>query len=572
VLDASALFDQAVAPFLEQVRAGKPTFSLLEHGSWSGLFSLAVSERFPRGTLVALEPNRSLWAHHASLARMQRRANVVFANNPLTYEVAEALAHSNEFLDGQLLLSLHTARPFDHGSSISVERLQQIDKYIGHLLSLARYTLMLLPAPDQRAVCRDNRLAQWTYASVTPGKAALASAMRLEAAGRAFGLRLSVRRVTRGVALDGCEYEVWRVTLLHMDRLNRHHYCLGGCKTHTRRTYRMIYDAADPENPTARTASLVSGRMNMTNTQTGRHIPFETGSMNMHTLLSLQGEPVGAAVDAAEAARQVLILMFLSLPVFQDPAPWNVVWRAGELFPIDVGDGLTMEQRPVQDGKSPWDVFAQKYIGSVSECYRMSLKTLCGFTAPFTAPEGHGDERYATCMQSHFTGLCPTERPFPCLDGCNKSYQMCRHLAPAKVVPGWFAATFSHVTAHRHRYSQFLSRPSDGPAPGEASPAVLGMSGGDGYEGLRFGWQVYVDAAAEADHAGSGLDESGDHPEDGGLAASGWAHQEGEPAGRRLERHAVHRDGGSEGLAEFLERDGNHCVRKIPVGIRGTRN
>ena len=36
--------------------------------------------------------------------------------------------------------------------------------------------------------------------------------------------------------------------------------------------------------------------------------------------------------------------MFLSLPVFQDPAPWNVVWRAGELFPIDVGDGTTLEE------------------------------------------------------------------------------------------------------------------------------------------------------------------------------------------------------------------------------------
>ena len=62
--------------------------------------------------------------------------------------------------------------------------------------------------------------------------------------------------------------------------------------------------------------------------------------------------------------------MFLSLPVFQDPAPWNVVWRGGELFPIDVGDGTTYEGR--------WSTFAQKYIGAVNDCYRMSLRTLCG--------------------------------------------------------------------------------------------------------------------------------------------------------------------------------------------------
>ena len=331
-LDASLIFDDAVQPFIDRIRQGKSTFSLVEQGSYSGLFALAIGTQHPRGTIVALEPNRSIWAQHASLARLQRRANVIFAHNPLTDEVAEALAHSNEFLDGQLLLSLQTARPFDHGTTVSVERMQKLDKFVGHLLSLARHTLLLLPAPEQRAVCRDNRLAQWTYASVIPGKADKATVARLEAAAKTYGLRVSVRRVLRGTAADGCEYEVWDSTLLHMDRLNRHHFCLGGCKTHTRRTYRMIYDAADPLLAiTPKTAPLVGGKMNMTNTQTGRHIPFETGSMNMHTLLSLQGEPGGAAVGAADAARQALILMFLSLPVFQDPAPWNVVWRAGKL-------------------------------------------------------------------------------------------------------------------------------------------------------------------------------------------------------------------------------------------------
>ena len=92
----------------------------------------------------------------------------------------------------------------------------------------------------------------------------------------------------------------------------------------------------------SKSVALVRGVMNMSNTQTGRHIPFETGSLNMHSLLSLQSaEEAGASVTAATATRQALILMFLSLPVFQDPAPWNVVWRGGELFPIDVGDGKT---------------------------------------------------------------------------------------------------------------------------------------------------------------------------------------------------------------------------------------
>ena len=162
----------------------------------------------------------------------------------------------------------------------------------------------------------------------------------------------------------------------------------------------------------------------------------------MHSLLSLHAPARAAATDPL---REVLMLQFLSLPVFQvrsrgrgrvghpntnphphphpdpssnanqDPAPWNVVWRAGELFPIDVGDGATY------DGK--WSTFAQKYIGAVNDCYRMSLRTLCGDDAI-----GHGDERYDACMGRHFGGLCPSSAPFPCLDGCNTSYQLCAHL------------------------------------------------------------------------------------------------------------------------------------------------
>ena len=41
----------------------------------------------------------------------------------------------------------------------------------------------------------------------------------------------------------------------------------------------------------------------------------------------------------------MLLLMFLSLPVFDDPTPGNYVWRGGELFNIDVGDGIIVEER-----------------------------------------------------------------------------------------------------------------------------------------------------------------------------------------------------------------------------------
>ena len=94
--------------------------------------------------------------------------------------------------------------------------------------------------------------------------------------------------------------------------------------------------------------------------------------------LAERGAPDALLLQRDDATRQALMMMFLSLPIYQDPAPWNIVWRAGELFPIDVGDGTTYEDK--------WDTFAQKYIGSLNECYRMSLKTLCAFS-PFSESE-----------------------------------------------------------------------------------------------------------------------------------------------------------------------------------------
>ena len=105
------------------------------------------------------------------------------------------------------------------------------------------------------------------------------------------------------------------------------------------------------------------------------------------------------------------------------------LWRAGELFPIDVGDGTTLEERG-----GDWNTFAQKYIGSLNECYRMSLKWLCMFA---NSDNGmHGDEKYEACMSSHFgASFCPPNNPFPCVTGCNRSYQACPHLPPRKLSP-----------------------------------------------------------------------------------------------------------------------------------------
>ena len=228
------VFTEAVLPFVE--RAGKQNFSLIEVGSWNGVYSLELAARYARSTLLVLEPNRSVWEQHTALATRSRRAHLAVLNTAVNEEVAEALAHSNEFLDMQLLVGLQSSRPFDHGVSVSVAKREALDRFVAHLLSMARRTLVMLPvATAQRDECRDNRLANWVDG---------APAARLEAAAATLKMRLHTQRVLQGVAADGCPHEVWELGLAYMDRVNRHHFCLGGCKTHTRRSYRLIYSSS----------------------------------------------------------------------------------------------------------------------------------------------------------------------------------------------------------------------------------------------------------------------------------------------------------------------------------------
>ena len=82
--------------------------------------------------------------------------------------MAEALAHSNEFFDAQLLLSLQTTKPFDHGVEVKPSKREQLDRFVAHLLSLARRTLCCCRRRRTGRSCRDGRLATWLHGASQP--------------------------------------------------------------------------------------------------------------------------------------------------------------------------------------------------------------------------------------------------------------------------------------------------------------------------------------------------------------------------------------------------------------------
>ena len=80
---------------------------------------------------------------------------------------------------------------------------------MGYILSLAKRTLLLLPAAPT-GKCSDNRLASWTYAE--PGETTVES--RLQKAAKTYGARVRSELLLRGQTLDGCVHEIWEVARL----------------------------------------------------------------------------------------------------------------------------------------------------------------------------------------------------------------------------------------------------------------------------------------------------------------------------------------------------------------------
>ena len=428
------------------------SFSLLEVGASHGLYALELAARFPKGSFVHLEPNGTAWEAHTALGVSRRLPHALFLRNNITHEVAEALAHSNEFFDAQLLLSLQTTEVFAGIKEVGQEGTANMDLYVAHLLSLARRTLLLLPAPSVGDGCRKNRLATWLYGAGGRGGDDLApprgTLERLQAVAATRGLDFDFTRVLRGAAPDGCAYELWSARLLRMDRTNRHHYCEGECKIHG--WIRLQYTASPHCGSTGCHERIDMTRVRQNGSSIFKHggtsqIPFKTGSINLHSVLSLHREHPPPALDGT---RQMLLLMFLSLPVFDDPAPWNYVWRGGELFNIDVGDGIIVEERLDPNGKPQWAPLVGPRRSGQPDLigpYHLTLIAFCGDLMWRLGEEG--------CVAAFFAGVCYAAEPYPCLSGCRSSYRECAHLLHP-VVAGYSRSNV-HVVNHASRFALY---------------------------------------------------------------------------------------------------------------------
>ena len=89
LLQAHRIFNDGVLPFVRRASAGRQNFSLAEVGSTHGLFSLPLAARYPHASLLVLEPNRTIWMDHSSLAMSATQPHVLIVHNNVAEDVAE---------------------------------------------------------------------------------------------------------------------------------------------------------------------------------------------------------------------------------------------------------------------------------------------------------------------------------------------------------------------------------------------------------------------------------------------------------------------------------------------------
>ncbi|KAL1529979.1 hypothetical protein AB1Y20_000906 [Prymnesium parvum] len=134
----------------------------------------------------------------------------------------------------------------------------------------------------------------------------------------------------------------------------------------------------------------------------GRDVNFQTGGMNLDTLLALQPDA---------ATRAAVLAEFLALPVGRDMMLWNIIADAHGLYAIN------QEAHGYAENGVRWEQHAFPYCSTVRECYEQALSAICGRQAPQSLLE---------CVAALTADRCPDPaRAFPCRDGCEAWYTNC---------------------------------------------------------------------------------------------------------------------------------------------------
>ena len=355
----------------------------------------------------------------------------------------QALQTSNEFFDLQLV---HAAV----APSAAVAR---------SLLALAPATLLLLPTAAAAAAWR----AAVAALPATPPRADDAVGAAVELAAEAFdGCAAAGCAARAGAAAldDGAAHTASLVQLTRLRRLSAHHLsCWAAPRCHSRMYVSElpaapplrdqlaggdVGDDGDGDDDGDLEAAAADGgggvapwrrrlpRMYRVEVATpggggggaavdslasawaarGKRIPFETGGVNLDSLVAL---------GLHGRQRAALAAGFLRLRVGRDMMLWNIVAGARGPYAID------QEGEVYAEPDVPWERRAMPYCFTVRDCYEKALHALCAARPFYIGKPAPAAGELEACLAAMPGAPCAdVDAPFACAEGCRAGYRECR--------------------------------------------------------------------------------------------------------------------------------------------------
>ena len=416
---------------------GQPgAFSYLELGAGAGAVALSVAAAFPKATVLSVEESRLGTDMHLAAALALKLPNAVICRHAVDSALLTALAKSPE-----MLRFLYFGTPLEELLASTSE--SEVRGLVSHAIMVGGTSVLRVPSaahlslamsslfpPSQMGEAVTFRLAshptpRWAAAewrliselvdasvsseldlrvSVLPA----AKHARLQEggmSGRTPGLR-GQGMLASGVLGSG----LVRVDIVNMTRHVNHHF-QSEIDGHERKYTLNVaaLPAGTPVRPGLHPNNGGFLDIHLTRDKDGAHIPYET--VHGVTLIAV------LRMGLLKPLRAQAYHQFVALPLYQDMAPWNIVFLGPALDYIDF------------DTKDHTYDALVPHIFEVMEVLFNYKRTVEDFKQCHgKAPVLYGFPFVSDCVASAvFDGPCKdNSRPVPCGDGkCHSDYISC---------------------------------------------------------------------------------------------------------------------------------------------------
>ena len=298
-------------------------FSFLEYGSENSELGLWLATSFPNSSVVSLHrKKRSASSHYASLLLANITNNIIIKNDG-GYALTHKLFESPEFLRYQLL-------NWHHQTALLVEdkmRPSDMGKFLGLLFGTGATTFAQVPAdamvsllmatffPAAAGVYKGNLSSFFSKDHPYIGFKGAGQALLQQASlPQNYGTK-SVATTVLHPVLAGQPWRLVRINVINLSVTVNHHfeYEIDG---HTRK-----YQLHCETNASGRPSVYIVRQMD------GFSIPYQT--IESVSLIALM------RMGLLTQIKDRFYDEFLRLPMYEDMAPWNIVFRKGHLDYID---------------------------------------------------------------------------------------------------------------------------------------------------------------------------------------------------------------------------------------------